>query len=150
MWISVISAVYWGNYCTFCNLLFIKLSVLCFKQSVRNVATQKRNTELDELERELGLDILDDMPSTASHSNAEKPDGAGSNPAQGANKDSFIESALPSRDAGHSRHNSSGSMSGAGCVPTHWVTGIFTGSLPPEQSALLLDWAIVNNSPFAG
>lgn len=104
-------------------------------QSARNASTQKRNTELDELEKELGLDVLDDLASTAS------PEIAGSNPTPVGS----IESALPSREG---KHHSSGSMSG--CVPTHWITGIFTGSLPPEQSALLLDWAIVNNSPFAG
>lgn len=129
-------------------------------QSARNAATQKRNTELDELERELGLDILDDMGPVPS-STSSTSDGAGSNPNQVSNKEPFIESALPSREsAGHGRHgHSSGNMSGggggggsarSGCVPTHWITGIFTGSLPPEQSALLLDWAIVNNSPFAG
>lgn len=136
--------VYFDHYC-----------VSQFVQSARNAATQKRNIELDELERELGLDILDDMghvPSSASTTS----DGAGSNPGQVHNKEPFIESALPNRDAGHGRHgSSSGNMSGggagrSGCVPTHWITGIFTGSLPPDQSALLLDWAIVNNSPFAG
>ena len=38
----------------------------------------------------------------------------------------------------------------AGCIPTHWITGMFAGSLPPAQAAVMMDWAIVNNSKYAG
>jgi hypothetical protein len=37
-----------------------------------------------------------------------------------------------------------------GCIPLHWISGFFSGSLPAEQSCFLLDWAIVNQLRYAG
>jgi hypothetical protein len=132
-------------------------------------AAHKRNTELDDLERELGLDVLDDALAAAT---------------RGDSTDGPIESALPARDrdrdrdreghhgghlgasgrstALHSRSNSGasllsvsghgvgGTVSGRGCLPSHWILGIFSGSLPPAQAAWLLDWAILSDNQYAG
>jgi hypothetical protein len=132
-------------------------------------AAHKRNTELDDLERELGLDVLDDALAAAT---------------RGDSTDGPIESALPARDrdrdrdreghhgghlgasgrstALHSRSNSGASLlsvsghgvgstvSGRGCLPSHWILGIFSGSLPPAQAAWLLDWAILSDNQYAG
>jgi hypothetical protein len=117
------------------------------------VAAHKRNNELDELERELGLDVLDEEVSSAARTD------------RGAAE--AIESAMPVREAAgrsaqHSRTSSGisglggsghgGSHHGAarGCVPTHWIVGLFAGSLPPAQAAMVMDWAILSGCPFAG
>ena len=41
-------------------------------------------------------------------------------------------------------------VAGGGCVPLHWICGLFAGSLPPEQSCTLLDWVLLNEDRFAG
>ena len=120
-------------------------------QSAKNVAEHKRNSELDELERELGLDILGDTVSPSPANSA----------TEGRTAEAPIESALPAREAamhkrggggsgGAGNHTSGVAMSGRGCLPTHWIVGLFTGSLPPTQSAMLLDWAVLSNCPYAG
>jgi hypothetical protein len=125
------------------------------EQSAQIVAAHKRNNELDELERELGLDVLDEEVSATAAARSDR----------GASE--AIESAMPVREAAgrsaqHSRTNSGagglgggsghGGQSGAGrgCVPSHWIVGLFTGSLPPAQAAMVLDWAILSGCPFAG
>jgi len=118
-------------------------------QSVSIAAVHKRNNELDELERELGLDVLDDSMAAASGSAGMAGE--------------HIESALPSREAArlnarHGRNNSnnnsahggSAGVFGKGCLPTHWIVGLFSGSVPPAQAAMLLDWAVLAETPFAG
>jgi hypothetical protein len=87
--------------------------------------TIKNDFDLDELEKELGLDNDQDFNSTWNNSNSK----------------SLIESAPPS--AG--KHNNA-----FGCIPTHWIVGCFTGAIPPSHSACLLDWAILNGERFAG
>lgn len=92
------------------------------------LSNQKTSASLDELERELGLTSDDAMFGISSTWSASS--GAGS-------ASSTIESAKPQRGKG-------------GCVPIHWVCGIFTGSLPPEQACLLLDWTIIHQERYAG
>lgn len=144
---------------------------------------QKHNTDLDELERELGLDIIDEEEESAAAAIAGATNtriGGSSNVSTINTTTSVIESAPPERNQTQQKqHTSSGTTasnnnsnnghmksassplaaasSGAtaatghsGSIPTHWITGIFTGSLPPSQSAMLLDWAIFNNCRYAG
>ena len=49
-----------------------------------------------------------------------------------------------------SNYNNSNNNIVTGLVPTHWITGIFTGSLPPLQAAQVLDYAVLTNCNFAG
>jgi hypothetical protein len=88
---------------------------------------QRAYSGLDDLERELGLDVLSsDLPPLGSVSPLSSGGGV-------------IQSAPPSR----------GSQP-TGCIPTQWISGLFAGSLPPDQAAVLLDWAILNNERYAG
>lgn len=112
-------------------------------QAEKYASDLKRNTELDELERELGLDLLDDNAHARSQSLG-SPLEAGATVWAAASAP--IESARPTR-----RGADDASVHGAlGCIPTHWIAGLFTGSLPPSHAAHLVDWAVINRIKYAG
>lgn len=105
--------------------------------AISAASSQRGSSALDELERELGLGVVEagggvlrsvrDEPSSPVVSS----DGA------------VIQSAPPSS-------SSATDTASHGCVPSHWITGVFSGSLPPREAALILDWTILNNDKYAG
>jgi hypothetical protein len=103
----------------------------------------KTSVELDNLERELGLDDGGPSASVASESTWRSTagdllgDANGSTGGGGGAMESGVQSAV----AGQRQ---------SGCVPSQWILGFFSGSLPPAQACLLMDWAIIHNERFAG
>jgi len=80
---------------------------------------------LDELEAQLGLGGPSSAP-VAADSTAAGEDSAAP----------VIQSARSSQESG--------------LIPLHWICGIFSGSLPQEQSSVVWDWVLLNNDRFAG
>lgn len=108
-------------------------------QAAKMTSLIRGSTELDELERELGLDTLDET------ANAETP----VSPIEGGSvKEGVIESAPPSHQragAGEAREEEL-----SGFIPTQWLIGLFAGSLPPSVAPRVLDWALVHREKYAG
>ena len=102
---------------------------LTSSQAEKVAKTIKSGIDLDELEKELGLLDSDNLDNYAASWRGQG--------AHGGTEGGAIESAPPSAE-------------GVGCIPTHWITAVFTGSLPPVQAASLLDWAILNGERYAG
>jgi hypothetical protein len=103
--------------------------------AISAASSQRGSSALDALERELGLGVaeggggvLGDEPSISPVVSSD---------------DFVIQSAPPSS-------SSATDPASYGCVPSHWITGVFSGSLPPREAALILDWAILNNDKYAG
>ncbi|KAJ1438566.1 hypothetical protein B484DRAFT_203572 [Ochromonadaceae sp. CCMP2298] len=107
------------------------------QQAVHLESAHRRNAELDALEMELGLDVLDSSPGMGQGGQGGNSPGQGS-VGGGDEAEPVIESAPPS------------TYTRMGCLPTHWITGLFCGSVPPAQGLLLLDWALVSRCRYAG
>ena len=106
--------------------------------AISAASSQRGSLALDALERELGLGmaeggvgVLQSVRDEPSISPVVSSDGV------------VIQSAPPCS-------SSATDPASHGCVPSHWITGIFSGSLPPREAALILDWAILNNDKYAG
>jgi hypothetical protein len=102
------------------------------QQTVNKGNLIKGSNKLDLLEKELGIDMAFDFDSEVPVSPAKSEI---SNPATPSGK--IVESASPK----HARK---------GLIPTNWITSFFSGSVPPSESAKLLDWSVFNGERFAG
>jgi hypothetical protein len=87
----------------------------------------KGSSNIDQLEKELGIDLEFEFDSELNHDESEK-----------VTKEKFVQSAPPKR------------VEGSGLIPSHWVMSFFAGCIPAEESAKLLDWAVFNGERFAG
>jgi len=82
----------------------------------------KTSADLDMLERELGIDNSDDIGATWTASGGD---------------DGPVESAHAQNRQG-------------GCIPLHWICGMFAGSIPADQSCYILDWSLLENERYLG
>jgi hypothetical protein len=87
----------------------------------------KGSTNLDLLEKELGIDLNLELESELNHDESEK-----------VKMDKVIQSTPLKR------------VGSGGLVPSHWIISFFSGCLPAEESAKLLDWSVFNGERFAG
>eukprot|EP01038_Epipyxis_sp_PR26KG_P007641 gene7641-10401_t len=92
----------------------------------------RTNLELDELEKQYGVELGTTSPNSTTTDSL-------SNGTNEATQNNIISSAPPNRNQIES-----------GCIPTHWITGLFTGSVPPNHVVAMLDWAIINRERYAG
>jgi hypothetical protein len=121
-------------------------------RGVSSAESEQRQSrfDLDALEQAYGLaDNSSSKSKSKSNDSAasdseppQSPSTAAAAAAASSSSEGLIASASPQhlRDGG----------SGEGCIPLHWICGMFTGCAPPEQAVLLLDWAIVNQERYAG
>lgn len=127
-------------------------------QAISIAASQRGSCTLDELERELGLDVA--VTSTASTTSTTTNMIEVDNNTSYSNKattTTIIESAPPPpNSSSHSTYPNAATaiavsaVTRTGCIPSHWILGIFSSSLPATESALVLDWAILNHQKYAG
>ncbi len=87
----------------------------------------KGSSNIDQLEKELGIDLEFEFESELNHDESEK-----------VKKEKVVESAPPKR------------AEGSGLIPSHWIMSFYSGCVPAEESAKMLDWAVFNGERFAG
>jgi hypothetical protein len=107
------------------------------KQAAAEAKTSEAAVGLDELEKMmgLGLNTLEEEEATRRQAQRRMTAGGIGGSTTKASPSSFDV-------------NSSGGDSG--CIPVHWVCGIFASSLPIEEAALLWDWAVTVGLQYAG
>lgn len=99
----------------------------------------KTTSNLDKLEKDLGLDTIDDpfgWTVTAA-------------PVTGIPTWTTVGD-IPVESARKKGAGSEGSGDESGLIPVNWIAGNFVGSLEPSLSLLLYDWAIISDEKYAG
>jgi hypothetical protein len=109
------------------------------QQTMKYGNLMKGSNKLDLLEKELGIDMGFDFENEEISTPTKPEQPQLQQPTEGLRSPDgkLVESASPK----HARR---------GLIPTNWIIAFFAGSMPPSESAKLLDWSVFNGERFAG